>query len=111
MRGLRNLRPGLRGGRPVDERQKSGAWRRLYDVRRLRPKLPQKAIRIEKTPEEDEKPDGGRDVWVFAEHDGSCILPVAFELLGKGRELADRRAAAFAPCSRKSRAPATRPRS
>jgi electron transfer flavoprotein alpha subunit len=52
---------------------------------------PQKAICIEKSPEENKKADGARDVWVFAEHDGLGILPVAFELLGKGRELADRR--------------------
>ncbi len=46
------------------------------------------AIRSEK--------DGGEDdisshhgVWVFAQQTGGEILPVAFELLGKGRELAD----------------------
>lgn len=30
-----------------------------------------------------------RDVWVFAQMDGTEPAPVAFELLGKGRELAD----------------------
>ncbi len=31
-----------------------------------------------------------RDVWVFAEHKGGALQSVAFELLGKGRELADK---------------------
>lgn len=42
----------------------------------------------------DEAPDGPRadapgGVWVFAQRDAGRIAPVAFELLGKGRELAD----------------------
>lgn len=31
----------------------------------------------------------GRDVWVFAQVDDAAVAPVAFELLGRGRELAD----------------------
>lgn len=31
------------------------------------------------------------DIWVFAQQDNGIVLPVAFELLGKGRELADAR--------------------
>lgn len=34
-------------------------------------------------------PDSSRDVWVFAEQSDGAIQPVAYELLGKGRELAD----------------------
>ncbi|MGQ9663070.1 MAG: FAD-binding protein [Kiritimatiellia bacterium] len=34
-------------------------------------------------------PDSSRDVWVFAEQSDGELQPVAYELLGKGRELAD----------------------
>jgi electron transfer flavoprotein alpha subunit len=48
------------------------------------------AVAIQK--EDAAAPQEGGGVWVFAEQRGGHVLPVVFELLAKGRELADLRA-------------------
>ncbi len=50
---------------------------------------PFKAITIEKE-QINIDISGNKGIWIFAEQNKGAILPVAFELLGKGRELADR---------------------
>jgi len=47
------------------------------------------AITIEAAPETAEVTDGSRGVWVFAEQRRGKLKNVAFELLSRGRELAD----------------------
>lgn len=53
---------------------------------------PMGALAIEKADAGDVDLDAYRDIWVFCQlgADG-CVLPVAYELLGKARELADAR--------------------
>lgn len=48
------------------------------------------ALAVEE-PEQKTDTSQHRDVWVFAEQSAGRILPVAYELLGKGRELAQSR--------------------
>ncbi len=50
---------------------------------------------IEERAAEQGAPEGFSGVWVFAELIGAEVHPVAFELIGRGRELADRLGAAL----------------
>lgn len=52
---------------------------------------PTGALSIERGTSPERDPDGCRDVWVFAQQDAGEVVPVAYELLGKGRELAGER--------------------
>ena len=52
---------------------------------------PFKAIRITKRAQPTVDKDSYKGVWVFAEQRENKISPVVYELLGKGRELADKR--------------------
>lgn len=54
---------------------------------------PVKALRIEKEKTDAVTLTDYKNVWVFAQQIDGEILPVAYELLGKGRELADRKGA------------------
>jgi electron transfer flavoprotein alpha subunit len=49
------------------------------------------AIRVERDEDAEGQNDlaSYRDVWVFCQVDDGAVVPVAYELLGKGRELAD----------------------
>lgn len=49
------------------------------------------AIELIRATEKAQAPTAARDVWVFAQQLDGRIMPVAFELLGKARELADAR--------------------